>query len=174
MALFGGQRDISLFRTLNKELINDLIDTEIYYYQISISEMKSNIYGESSQKQYFNPIKIPAIIEKQNIDQISDEFGQSYTRSLQFRFLKDTLIDVDIVPTVGDIIEWDGEYNMVDSVSINQYFAGKNPQTWDGGSDHGYDLSVICDTHTTRQSALNLVDNRVGNSLQSNENTALG
>jgi hypothetical protein len=35
-ALFGGQRDASLFRKINKELINDIIDTEIYYYKIII------------------------------------------------------------------------------------------------------------------------------------------
>ena len=29
MALFGGQRDISLFRTVSRELVNDLIDTEV-------------------------------------------------------------------------------------------------------------------------------------------------
>jgi len=32
MALFGGSRDISLIQTLNKELINDIIQTEIGYY----------------------------------------------------------------------------------------------------------------------------------------------
>ena len=29
MALFGGQRDISLFRTLNRELINEIIIFEL-------------------------------------------------------------------------------------------------------------------------------------------------
>ena len=36
MALFGGERDMSLFTKVNKELINDIIDTEIYYYQVRI------------------------------------------------------------------------------------------------------------------------------------------
>ena len=35
MKLFGGQRDMSLFTKVNKELINDIIDTEIYYYQVN-------------------------------------------------------------------------------------------------------------------------------------------
>ena len=47
MALFGGQRDMSLFRTLNKELINDIIDTEVYFFKFAISETKNNLYGES-------------------------------------------------------------------------------------------------------------------------------
>ena len=62
MALFGGQRDMSLFRTLNKELINDIIDTEVYYYKIILDETKVNLYGEGKDKSYFNPVKIPAII----------------------------------------------------------------------------------------------------------------
>ena len=33
MPLFGGSRDVSLFRTMNKELLNDIIQTEIGYYK---------------------------------------------------------------------------------------------------------------------------------------------
>ena len=44
MALFGGQRDMSLFRTVNKELINDVIDTEVYYYKVIVTDSKTNLY----------------------------------------------------------------------------------------------------------------------------------
>jgi hypothetical protein len=53
---------------------------------------------------------------------------------------------------------------MVDIVRESQYFAGKNPSTWDGGIEQGYSVSFILDTHMTRQTTLNLVDNRFGNS----------
>jgi hypothetical protein len=93
MALFTGQRDMSLFRTLNKELINDIIDTEVYYYKLVISDTNVNVYGEGKDKVYYNPVKIPCLIEYNTIDQVSDDFGQSYTRTAVFRFLKDTLKD---------------------------------------------------------------------------------
>ena len=42
MALFGGQRDMDLFNKLNKELINDIIDTQVYYYMVATTETDVN------------------------------------------------------------------------------------------------------------------------------------
>ena len=53
MALFGGSRDISLFHNLNKELINDIIQTEIAYYKFALEQTKVNVYGEAPGKNYF-------------------------------------------------------------------------------------------------------------------------
>ena len=36
MALFGGKRDISLFKNISKELINDIIQTEVAYYKFAL------------------------------------------------------------------------------------------------------------------------------------------
>ena len=159
MALFGGQRDMALFNKLNKELINDIIDTEIYYYQVALTETKSNLYGEGKDKVFNQPIKIPCIIERGQSSQVSDDFGQSYTREVQFRFLRDTLVDKNLVPEVGDIIQWNNEYHLIDAQYSYQYFAGKNPTTWDGGETQGLNVSIICDAHVTRQTTIRLVDN---------------
>ena len=43
MALFGGSRDISLFNTVSKELINDIIQTEIAYYKLILVCSKANL-----------------------------------------------------------------------------------------------------------------------------------
>jgi hypothetical protein len=43
-ALFGGSRDAVYSEHLNKELINDIIDTEVYYYKIVLDETKVNIW----------------------------------------------------------------------------------------------------------------------------------
>ena len=50
MALFGGQRDINLFIGLNKELLKDIIQTEIAYYKFALEQTTSNVYGESMGK----------------------------------------------------------------------------------------------------------------------------
>ena len=58
MALFGSARDVSLIRRLNKELINEIIDTEVYYYKPVLDESLVNLYGESKDKYFYNPVKI--------------------------------------------------------------------------------------------------------------------
>ena len=54
MALFGGQRDMDLFNKLNKELINDIIDTQVYYYMVATTETDVNLYGEGKDKVFHN------------------------------------------------------------------------------------------------------------------------
>ena len=167
MALFGSARDVSLIRRLNKELINEIIDTEVYYYKPVLDESLVNVYGESPDKVFYNPVKIPCLIDRQDTEAVSDDFGQSYQHTAIFNFLRDTLKDdKNVKPDVGDIIQWDNEYFMVDNVNENKYFVGKNPQTWDGGDGHGTSLSIICNAHVTRQSSIKLINVRFGNSDQ--------
>lgn len=166
MALFSGQRDASLFRRLNKELINEIIDTEVYYFVIDNQNTNVNLYGEGEDKTFKQPVKVPALITRGGKEQSSDEYGQSYDRTTTFAFLRDTLVEVEIKPEVGEIIQWNDEYYEIDVVKQNQFFGGKNPETWDGGDSHGYNVSVIVDAHVTRQSKIKLVDTRVGNSNQ--------
>ncbi len=71
-ALFGGHRDASLFRHVNKELINDIIDTEIYYYKVIIDESNINLYGEGKDKVYYNPVKMPSLITRNESEETFD------------------------------------------------------------------------------------------------------
>jgi hypothetical protein len=170
MALFGGSRDASLFRHLNKELIHDLIDTEVYYYKLILDETKVNLYGEGKDKTYFNPVKIPTLIERTDGTAQFDDFGSDYTRLVNFSFLRDTLVDKNIYPEVGDVIEWNGEQHIVDVVYENQFFAGKNPETWDGGDSQGYSISMLLEAHIVRKSQLKLRDDfRVGINKDNND-----
>ena len=174
MALFGGERDASLFRKINKELITDIIDTEVYYYKLIIEDTKSNLYGEGKSKIYHNPIKIPTLVDRTNAEQVFDDFGSSYTRNVNFYFLRDILKDKNVFPEIGDVIEWNDEQHIVDVIFQNQFFAGKNPETWDGGDSQGLNVSIICDAHVTRQTSIKLVDTYKGNSRQNDNEVPLG
>jgi hypothetical protein len=170
MTLFSGQRDASLFRRLNKELITDIIDTEVYYYKLIISDVKRNLYGEGKDKIYYNPVKVSCLIDRQNSTQEFDEFGSSYTRNVNFNFLRDIMVDKNIYPEIGDVVEWNNEQHIIDTVFENQFFAGKNPETWDGGNSHGYSISIICETHVAKRSQLRLRDDfRTGVNKDNND-----
>ena len=43
MSLFGEARDISLFRHINRELINNIIEQQVGYYKI-ILDIKNNMW----------------------------------------------------------------------------------------------------------------------------------
>jgi geranylgeranyl diphosphate synthase type II len=48
-ALFGGQRDAKFLATINREIINSVIDTEIEFYKHVVESSNSNLYGESEK-----------------------------------------------------------------------------------------------------------------------------
>ena len=162
MALFGGMRDAKFLAAINSELINAIIDTEIEFFKLQIEQSATNIYGESERKAYYDSILIPCIITKDEKSSAMDDYGHTYTRTSKFAISRDLLERIGLYPQSGDIIFWDNEYFEIDNVDANQYFAGKNPETWPNGSSHGYSVSIICDAHATRQTPQGIKDIRRG------------
>ena len=162
MALFGTKRDARFLAAINSELLNSIIDTEIEFFKLVIEQSNSNIYGESTSKTYFNSILIPALITKENKTSNMDDYGHTYTRTAQFGISRDILEKASFYPEVGDIIKWDNEFYELDNVDANQYFSGKNPDTWPNGNNFGYSVSVLCDSHVTRQTPTNIRKMRFG------------
>ena len=66
MALFGRKRDVSLIKNISKELINDIIQTEIAYYKFALEQTSTNVYGEAPGKNYYEPLKIASLINRQD------------------------------------------------------------------------------------------------------------
>lgn len=162
MALFGSMRDAKFLAAINSELLNSVVDTEIEFFKLLVASSDSNIYGESESKSYYNSILIPCLITKETKTATMDDYGHSYTRTAQFGISRDILERAMFFPEVGDIVFWDNEYYELDNVDANQYFAGKNPETWPNGTGHGYSVSVLCDAHATRQTAQNITNIRRG------------
>ena len=167
MALFGTQRDAKFLASINRELISAIIDTEIEFFKLIIETSNSNIYGESTAKSYYDSVLLPCIITKEAKTSAMDDYGQTYTRTMQFGISRDLVERADFYPEVGDIVFWDNEYYELDNVDANQYFAGKNPETWPNGSGHGYSVSIMCDAHATRQTPTGITDLRRGGNNKS-------
>ena len=167
MALFGSARDASLVRRINRELINELIDTEIAFYKLSLEDTRANMYDEADNKIYFSPMRINCIIEKADKSYVGDDAGYDSTREGFFNFLRDDLKDKNIVIEEGDIIEYDNEYYEIDGVSSSQYFRGTNPETDLGFTESdrgefGLKLAVRVTAHVTRRNRLNIQEVRSG------------
>ena len=148
MALFGGSRDISLFRHINKELINNIIQQSVGYYKINLDKTSSNLYGESLTKSYNDPVLVNCLIERTPPTWSETEFGSDITQDITIRFLRDILVDINLVPEVGDVVLWQEDYYEVDGTVENQLVVGKDPSysysqdTNDFGSSISRRLSI--------------------------------
>ena len=164
MALFGGSRDISLFHNLNEELINDIIQTEIAYYKFALEQTTVNVYGEAPGKNYFEPMKIACLIERQDQSWSSDDFGSDVGQSINFKFLKDELKNINLVPEVGDLLLFRNNFYEVDGKIENQLVLGKDPDyaIATETTDFGDSFSILINTHISRVEKLNLIPLREG------------
>jgi len=164
MPLFGGARDISLFRTMNKELINDIIQTEIGFYKFVLQDSETNVYGESDKKVYYEPMLIPALITREDQAWNETDFGPDSTQQMTFAFLRATLVEKNIVPEIGDIVLYNNDYFEFNSIVENQFFSGKNPDySMNQDTDNfGVSLSIICKASKSRIEQLKTIPFRSG------------
>jgi len=162
MALFGGSRDISLFVHLNKELLNNIIQQEVDYYQVYLPETQGDVdlYGEAyDQKAYYTPVRIACLIDRQDTTTtIEDQAGVDKSQQVMFKFLRPMLEEAGLVPLEGDIIEVRGNYYEIDGINTNQFVVGKDGDyPKNVGPEFGENFSILCQTHLTRVSKLQLI-----------------
>jgi len=184
MALFGSERDASLIKRFNRELINELVDIEVAFYKLSLDDTEANMYDEADNKVYHSPMKINALVDKQDKSYTGDDSGYDITRSATFGFFREDLKDSNIHIEEGDIIEYDNEFYEVDGVGASQYWTGRNPSTdlgvvtgeigqiqkttLESGSatfnnnEFGLSIAITVTAHVTRRNRLNIQEVRSG------------
>ena len=154
---FLPQRDLDVFTRVNKELIGDLkegkdgiINQQVVLYKVSAQDTMTNMYGESSGgKRYKAGVKFACLIEADDMDYNTDEFGSDMNQNTTFHILRKILIDLELVPEIGDIVEWNFTQWEINSIIENQLIGGMDSENW----------SVSCVAHLIRESNLGM--NRV-------------
>tara|TARA_Y100001963_G_scaffold151910_1_gene235675 strand:+ start:629 stop:1180 length:552 start_codon:yes stop_codon:yes gene_type:complete len=164
MALFGKKRDIHLFHSINSELIKDIIQTEVAYYKFALEQTVSNVYGESTDKSYYEPLKIACLIERQDQSWASDNFGSDVNQSVDFRFVKDQLLTINLIPEIGDILLFRNNFYEVDAKIENQLIMGRDKDYAISTEtmDFGESFSVMVSAHISRIEKLSLIPLREG------------
>ena len=160
--LFGSGRDFDLLVNINRELLQDIVEQEILYHKLSLEDTEVNLYGEALQKSFWYAVKLNCLITRG--DQVIDiqEFGPDLGRDASFAFLRPDLEDVNTVPEVGDIIQWQNDFYEVDTVRENQLFLGrdKSYNLTSRTSGFGSSLSIIVDCHLTRADKVGIAEVR--------------
>ena len=157
MSMFGSQKDFALIRRMNRALLQNIVQQEVAYYKVSLEDTEANIYGEALTKNFFNPILLNCLITRGDQTMTADEFGGDLTRESSFAFLRDDLVDAELVPEVGDIVMWQEDYYEIDNVTENELFWGKDPSyNYGRSSDYGTSISIICRGHLTRADKLGI------------------
>ena len=142
--------------------IIDMMELTLNQRKFTTSEIGRGIGIESSKKTYDDPVYVYTVINVSPVESVGSDNGVDQNQPIEFAFLRDTLLELGIKPEIGDIIEYDSAFWEIDNTSEAQYVASKNPDSWFGGKDFGYSVSIVCAAHRTRQSQLQLMPVRTG------------
>jgi hypothetical protein len=144
MARFALSRDIRFFEGISRELVDAVVTTAVVLYKLIIEDSKTNLYGESLSKTYYNGMECNAIIQREDAQANYEGFGADTSQTVEFRFNKFTLEDKGFYPEVGDIIFHNNGYFEIGNVTEEQLIGGRVDEKF----------SIICSTFMTRRSTI--------------------
>jgi hypothetical protein len=144
MARFTLARDIKFFEGISRELVDVVIETAVVLYKLVIEDSKTNLYGESLNKTYYQGVQTTAVIERETSTSEYEGFGSDKNQLVEFRFNRFTLEDNGFYPEVGDIIFHNEGYFEIDNVREDQMIGGQVDNKF----------SIICSTFMTRRSTI--------------------
>ena len=133
---YFSERDISNFEHFNKEIIGNpfsnttgIINSIVYIYKISPEETKINMYGEaagSTGKVYSPGVKLAALVSQDPGEVTTNEWGPDRKVTAAFNFLRASLVEINFVIDVGDIIDWYDNYWEIQSINESQFLGGQD------------------------------------------------
>ena len=146
MARFKLDRDIRFFEGISRELVDAVITTAVVLYKLVIENSKTNLYGESLSKTYYQGVECNAMIQREDTTATYEGFGSDQGQIVEFRFNRFSLKDTGFYPEIGDIIFHNDAYFEIDNVREDQLIGGRT-----GEQEH---FSIICQTFMTRRSTI--------------------
>ena len=105
------------------------------------------MYGEAvGGKNFKKGVQLACIVEANDFDYNTDEFGPDAQQDAQFHILRESLLELSLIPEIGDIVEWNYGFFEVNGILENQLIGGMQENNW----------SVTLQTFLSRQSFSNM------------------
>jgi hypothetical protein len=105
--LFITPREINFINDISKEIVKDVIGQKIYYFPISEQKSKiHDVYEESSQKIFDNPIEIDALVKYMPQDIRANTFGSEEYYTIEVYVQERDLLDKGIDILEGDFFSY--------------------------------------------------------------------
>lgn len=151
MPRFVTPRDFEFLQKINRELIVEIVDNIVILYKPHQEATKDNIYGESSQKITYTGIELAALVKYGNNNPKNEGYGYDTVQDAEFHFSRRLLEEVDVMPQEGDFIFFNGLYYEIHNTTETQLIANR-PE---------FVTSIICKTHLSRKSSINIEERQV-------------
>jgi len=146
MPKFAIGRDIELFKSFAREVVDDVVENIAVLFKVNLNETKVNLYGESTNKTWYPGVELNVLINKSGQTAGYEGFGADTSQNIEFRFDRWMLEEKNTYPEIGDVIFFDQSYYEIDNTTEVQFVGGLPSNNF----------SVVCSTFIVRKSALNI------------------
>lgn len=143
-------RDIDLFRSFARELVDTVIQNTCVLFKINVNETKVNIYGESLNKTWYPGVELYVLIDKEPESANYEGFGADTNQNIEFKFDRELCRERGIYPEIGDVIHFDESYYEIDNTNEVQFVGGMP------GVNSEKSWSIVCSTFMVPKSQLNI------------------
>ncbi len=146
MPKFAIGRDIELFKSFAREVVDDVVQNTAVLFKVNLNETKINLYGEATNKTWYPGVELNVLINKSGQTAGYEGFGADTSQNVEFRFDRWMLEEKNTYPEIGDVIYFDNSYYEIDNTTEVQFVGGLPSNNF----------SVVCSTFMVRKSALNI------------------
>lgn len=131
--LFTGKKERDLVKQVNDELIERVIGQTVLYYPIDMQASNFHpLYGEAINKTYLPPVRVHALVNKEETDTTYSNYGIDKVSQITVHFHKRRLIeDQDLWVREGDFIQYDGQFYEISDLSQPRYLFGQDGQRFE-------------------------------------------
>ncbi len=146
MPRFIQQRDYNFFQNISRELLDEVVQTQVFFYKLIAGETTVNLYGEALDKSYYDGVSVFAMLQYGDETQQYDGFGQDTEQEVTVRLNQDTCIVKDIYPEIGDFFYFNNSFYEITNTNQTQLV----------GMQVENNFGIECRTRLTRISQLNI------------------
>ena len=146
MPRFIGARDYNFFQNISRELLDEVVQSQVFFYKLIAGETTVNLYGEALDKSYYDGVSVFAMLQYGDETQQYDGFGQDTEQEVVVRLNQDTCIVKDILPEIGDFFYFNNSFYEITNTNQTQLV----------GMQVENNFGIECITRLTRISQLNI------------------
>jgi hypothetical protein len=146
MPKFVLERDVDFFKSIARELVDDVVQNIITLFKINLNETKVNIYGEAMNKTWLPGVNLYALVDREPESARYEGFGADTDQNITFKVDRFKCEEINVYPEVGDVIFYNNSYFEIDNTTEIQ-FAGGQPYN---------NFSIVISTFMVSKSNLNI------------------
>jgi len=143
-------RDLQLFRSLARELVDTVIENTCVLFKINLNETRVNLYGESTNKTWHPGVELYVLIDKEPETAVYEGFGSDNQQNITFKFDRLLCEERNAYPEIGDVIYFDNSYYEIDNTNEVQFVGGLP------GENSDRNWSIVCSTFMVNKATLNI------------------